>query len=86
MPVIKDTHAGGVTGGIVDSKAPEHPFLTRVARLGSFPSSIIGLITSKVAESRPMTKTLFFFDFEIYIIILVIHQGDECAIVTLRVT
>jgi hypothetical protein len=51
---MNDVHAGGVNGGIADSKFPETPSRVNFARLGRRHFSAQGPIKSQVAESKPM--------------------------------
>lgn len=56
-PVKADVHAQSVIGGQVDLSVARRPRSISDARAGSRPASIIGSITSNVAESHPRTTT-----------------------------
>src|SRR3972149_2809539 len=58
FPVMKETQAGAVTGGKVDLNEAETPLAMSLDRVGSFPCLTMGGITSKVAPSIPITRTL----------------------------
>ncbi len=62
IPVVHDTHAGNVTGGIVESNLPKDPSSMNVARFGSSPFLISKLMISNVPPSIPITTTLLSMD------------------------
>jgi hypothetical protein len=57
---MNEVHAGGVRGGIVLSRRPYEEVFIIFPRLGRSPLSIHGWRRSKVAPSKPITKTLEF--------------------------
>src|SRR5882757_9821710 len=61
FPVMKEVHAGGVTGGRIEASRPDTPALIKRAIFGSFPSATQGLIRSKVAASRPIMRSFTVF-------------------------
>jgi hypothetical protein len=66
-PVIKETHAGGVTGGTEDIMSPHAPVLINFAKLGNLPFFMSGNITANVPPSIPITITfLLFINITIY--------------------
>src|SRR5690348_5948098 len=68
FPVMKEVHAGGVTGGRIEASRPETPPLMRCAIFGSLSAATHGLIRSRVAASRPIMRSLIVF----------IHQHSLC--------
>src|SRR5215203_3436804 len=58
LPVIDETNAGGVSGGMVDVSVPTAPSAARRAKLGRCPSAIHGRRTRKLPPSMPMATTL----------------------------
>ena len=54
---MKETQAGGVTGGTVDVRVPDVPASISEERFGSPPSPIIGVMISNEALSIPIIKT-----------------------------
>jgi hypothetical protein len=60
FPVMNEVQAGGVSGGIADSRMPDVPWLIRLLRFGSLFSAIQGRIKSQVAESQPITNIFCF--------------------------
>src|SRR3954469_12692909 len=60
FPVIEDTNAGGVSGGIVDVRVPTAPEAASRAKFGRRPSAIHGVRTRKLPPSMPMATALRF--------------------------
>ncbi len=57
---MNEVQAGGVSGGIADSRSPATPLLINADRLGSNPFAAHGPTRSQVAESSPQI-TIFEF-------------------------
>src|SRR4029077_9862232 len=56
-PVIREDHAGSVSGGIVERSGPHVPRCMSAARRGRRPALAQGLKSCHVAPSSPMTRT-----------------------------
>ena len=56
---MNELQAGPVNGGYVEDSGPETPSDINLLNTGKYPASDHGLIRSKVAPSKPITKTLF---------------------------
>ena len=56
---MREDHARGVTGGIVDLSGAEEPSESMRAKVGRIPSFAQGFMRSNVAPSNPTSSNLF---------------------------